>query len=539
MFFFNKLSLQNKVLLIPTFGSIGFLIYLFVSISASRNTLEGLDEVRNISFPVLQIAEANINRLERIKESLSFAVSAGDTDALEQAKKIKKDFIENLDRTGSLSAKDRKEAERIVEEFNEYFSSAFTISSQMISGEMDYSTLTSRSQSMQKALQQIEEHLKRFTKNKEEELANAFSDVNDQANTTITVGFLLGGATIIILFLVAFPIAHTIRKNLLTVIKSLKDIAQDNGDLTVKIETPNKDEVGDLVHWFNIFLEKLRGIIQEVVELCHPISSLSSDVHERIVYNVDKLNHQNDSAVRTMHAVEEMNSSVAHIATNAAEAADSANEANRLMLEGEQQVKKVVEGINKLSKTIALTVQEANQLEENTGKVNIVLDVIKSIAEQTNLLALNAAIEAARAGEQGRGFAVVAEEVRNLAMRTQESTEEINTIVSELQSGVKSAADAMESSQAEVEQSVAFANNAGDSLKGLSEAVSRISRMNDNVASATEEQQAVSTHIVNNVNEIQQYTRDAVESITQLDNVSSRLGELVNSLEAITKRFKV
>lgn len=179
------------------------------------------------------------------------------------------------------------------------------------------------------------------------------------------------------------------------------------------------------------------------------------------------------------------------------------------------------------------------QLQEDTNRVNVVLEVIKGIAEQTNLLALNAAIEAARAGEQGRGFAVVADEVRNLASRTQESTEEINQMLDQLKTAASKAVSMMENSRSSVEMSVESVNEAGDSLLAITEAVQTITEMNGSIALATEQQHQVSGLIVGHVEEIQHCADEASEASSTIANVSNQLAELAGELENVTCQFKV
>ena len=198
-----------------------------------------------------------------------------------------------------------------------------------------------------------------------------------------------------------------------------------------------------------------------------------------------------------------------------------------------------VTGIQSLAQQIQSAATEVSQLEKDVMRVNVVLDVIKGIAEQTNLLALNAAIEAARAGEQGRGFAVVADEVRGLASRTQESTEEINSMLQQLQNAAKASVLAMESSTEHVNQSVSLAGTAGTSLQAISATVNTIDSMNDQIAAATEEQQTVSALMVQHVEETQQPTEQAGHYSQDLLTLSNELNGMAMSLSTVAQKFKV
>ena len=210
-----------------------------------------------------------------------------------------------------------------------------------------------------------------------------------------------------------------------------------------------------------------------------PLAQTANSIQRLSQDTIDSFTRQNDSVSASRHSVEEMSHSVAAITSNAADAVSSAQNANEEASNGKMVVDKTVSEIKQLANVVKESSEIINQLHEDTNKVNVVLEVIRGIAEQTNLLALNAAIEAARAGEQGRGFAVVADEVRNLASRTQESTEQINQMLAQLQGAASKAVHTMESSITGVETSVESANQAGESLLEITQAIGVISQMND------------------------------------------------------------
>ncbi len=536
---FKSLSVQHKILLIPFVGAIGFCIYLAVSLVTMSQIVDKLDQAYKIEYQLLQTSEYSLVRLDKIKETLGNAATMGEADLLVTAKKYADEMRAKLEQNIRTDKKNAAFLQSLVSDFNDYFSLAYALSKEMVDGTADFSTLGERSQAMSSKLTSLQEKLNKFHHERLKSFNNAFESVTSKAKSTSTIGLIVGSITIVLLFAVALPIAKTIRRSLKDIIDSMQNIAQDNGDLTVRLTTDSKDEIGDLVFWFNSFIEKLQGVIKNVVDTALPLAETANTIQALSVRTIDSFKKQSDSVIQSRQSVEEMSHSVADITTNAADAAEAARNANNEAVTGNQVVEKTVVGIRELADNVTKSADTINQLQEDTNRVNVVLEVIRGIAEQTNLLALNAAIEAARAGEQGRGFAVVADEVRNLASRTQESTEEINQMLGQLQSAATKAVTMMKSSRSSVEESVKSANEAGDSLVVITETVNTIADMNGAIAVATEQQSQISSLMVGHVEDIQACAEEASEASTEIATVASHLTELASDLEAVARQFKV
>ncbi|MCB1905273.1 MAG: methyl-accepting chemotaxis protein, partial [Gammaproteobacteria bacterium] len=253
----------------------------------------------------------------------------------------------------------------------------------------------------------------------------------------------------------------------------------------------------------------------------------------------EMITNQHSSTDMVATAINEMAATVQEIAQSASNAADGARTADADARKGSERVDSSAISIRDLAQDVERAAEVIHKLENEAEKVGSVLDVIRGIAEQTNLLALNAAIEAARAGEQGRGFAVVADEVRTLASRTQQSTTEIQGMIEKLQSGARNAVSVMDAGREKAQVSVERAESAGSSLIEITKAVASISSMNTQIASAAEEQSAVTQEINRNITEISAISDRNSQISSEAAQASSVLSEYAQELDRIVQNFKI
>lgn len=539
MAFLSMLSIRKKILLIPLVGAIGFITYILVSTSLIARSVEQLSAAQTQQFPLLQKATLSRSYLDDIQETLSAAVSTGERESLKTASDIEVALRRELQSAKDIDPSLEREINQLIVLLDEYFDRAYGISSGMVDGTIDFSSVADRSREMAQALERLQSALETFYDDRLNLFNDAFTQANNRARDIFVVGISIGIGTTAVLLVFGIFVSSTIKRSIDRVIDRLRDIAQENGDLTVRLRTGQHDEIGDLVKWFNTFMDKLQTVIQQIVEAAPPLANLATDVKNLSGDMTTTLEEQHRSVGESKHNIELMSQSVTSIAENAAEAASAAKVADEEAEKGKKIVAGTVEGIQRLSSNITDAAAAISKLREDATSVNVVLDVIKGIAEQTNLLALNAAIEAARAGEQGRGFAVVADEVRGLASRTQESTEEIVAILGQLRHASEAAVDTMSASTSAVEKSVLEANQAGDSLHVITDTVNTINAMNEQIATATEEQQQISSELVSEAERINLQTENTIGSASMMRDVSAQLNTLALSLEKITRQFRV
>ncbi|MCP2069362.1 UNVERIFIED_ORG: methyl-accepting chemotaxis protein [Pseudomonas reinekei] len=318
--------------------------------------------------------------------------------------------------------------------------------------------------------------------------------------------------------------------------RAMADIADGEGDLTKRLTIQNNDEFGTLGTAFNRFVERIHGSIREVSSATGQVNEVALRVvaaSNSSMFNSDQQASRTSSVAA---AINQLGAAAQEIARNAAQASSQASDARSLAEDGQQVVDRSIVAMNQLSSMLSASSTNIESLNSKTVNIGQILEVITSISQQTNLLALNAAIEAARAGEAGRGFAVVADEVRNLAHRTQESAQQVQTMIEELQVGARESVSTMSDSQRHSQDSVEIANLAGERLNSVTLRIGEIDGMNQSVATATEEQTAVVESINVDITEINTLNQEGVENLqstlracSDLEQQAARLKQLVGS----------
>ncbi|UMM03295.1 methyl-accepting chemotaxis protein [Vibrio campbellii] len=311
------------------------------------------------------------------------------------------------------------------------------------------------------------------------------------------------------------------------------------GDLTQRIKIERMDEIGELATHVNQFLAQMQTMLKSIVENSEQLSEQANQANELSAMAAGRVEHQQNDVNQIATAIHEMSATAAEVASHAELTASASQNSASACMEGQNVIQKNREAIVELAEQVSDAASVISELEANTQSINQILSTIQGIAEQTNLLALNAAIEAARAGEQGRGFAVVADEVRVLSQRTHGSTEEIRTMIETLQNNTKLAVNSMQTSTSLADTSVDYAQQAHDSLTSITNSITEINDMAMQIASAAEEQRAVSEDISRNTQGIKDDADMIAEQSLKSSEGARQMYDTANTMRENISRFRV
>jgi len=363
----------------------------------------------------------------------------------------------------------------------------------------------------------------------------AENELNEKIAFTLLASLALIIVTAFIIFIAATRMVNPIKR----MAKNLNDIAQGEGDLTLRLQVSGHDEIAQLGNSFNQFVDKLRHIISDINTATISINQAGGDMSQQSNSIASQLMSHNNETDQVVSAITEMSATANEVASNTNQVAEATQAVTADVINAQDRVQESLAEVSALVEEINGASSCMDSLSEQSQKINNVLSVIGAIAEQTNLLALNAAIEAARAGEQGRGFAVVADEVRNLASRTQTSTLEINEMLEELHRLVTQSVNAMSLSQERSGRTVASSQAISESLTSVTSAITSINDMTTQIATATTEQSSVTEEVHRNVNEIQRIVMSLTESSAEAESVSQDVLAEGDKLNKLVSQFKI
>lgn len=364
-------------------------------------------------------------------------------------------------------------------------------------------------------------------------------DVWQEFLSKATELIIVTGLLLILMVILNVLIVRSIRQPLSKISYTMRNISRGEGDLTQRLPESGKDELTDIAIAFNYFVEQIQTVVRETQNTVGMLEGLSSQVVDISARSTRLTELQLEQTDQSATASNEMSLTIQEVAANAERAAGAAKEADKNAQCGLESMQQTQASIVQLASNILQSSEVINLLREDTEAISSVLEVIRSIAEQTNLLALNAAIEAARAGEQGRGFAVVADEVRTLASRSQQSTEEIYQIITKLQEQAVNAVKAMDDNAKSSEDTAATAATAMESIAAIRQSSSTINEMNLSIASAVEEQSVAANEVSANIVRIADASNQVVSNMQETTSAVEKLKDNASTLVQLIQRFKV
>ena len=541
----NNLSISKK--LYTGFGLVLLIIAVLV-----LTALRGFDQVsssvkRNIhSYDVLNSSSSMLNSLVDIETAMrGFALTGQDsflepmntgeeafTDALNRLKQATADNPQQQARLAGLQQlyqqwlqQDMQTSVNLRREVNADRAPLTTLVSQISSGQAK-----AKMDAMRAVINEFQAA--------EKSLQDERSLLMDQAKSTAFTILIAGGLVAAILaVLIATFLARTLTHRLGEAVALARNIADGRLDNTIAIE--GKDEVSTLQQAFVAMQDRLRTMIGEIRASAEQLVGAADNISAASVQLSASAQEQSSSASSMAATVEELTVSINHVSDNAVEAHAQSSESGRQSSEGGSVIQETLSRMNLIAQTVEASAGQISELDSHAEQISSIVSVISGIAEQTNLLALNAAIEAARAGEQGRGFAVVADEVRLLAQRTGNSTQEITEMVKRIQSGTREAVGQMEVGVQQVKGGVTLAQQAGEAIVNIRQSSGDVVRMVDQISLALREQTAASQDVARNVERIAQMSQQNSQAVEQTAETAGALQRLAQGLYGQVGVFRV
>lgn len=542
---YQGLSLRWKLML-PLLLLVALVLYMGLHAMSTSKMLGGnASSIAKVNLPEIQlliqadrdlyqaiVAERALLQLDNSKHQKLFAEQS------ENAQQALDRVYKSLDISNSSSPAEREEYTR---RYN-----AWKVQSTEVLNAVRSADDVGRATALQKSYgpaAEAFEHLRNYIDELQEqrlvdvEHFTVEIDENQERSSAQLLALVVIGTLVSLLAVYLLPIL--VSNQVRQISHRIQNIAEGDGDLTARLPVNTNDELGELATHVNHFIEKLQRVISSVLANAAEVSKTAESLLVVSANSQRAADDQCHAITMVVTAVNELTMAIQEVARNTSNTAQNTKEATLITDRGQERIHLAVEHVQGLAARISETAEFMLQLESEAKNVTSVIDVIRGVAEQTNLLALNAAIEAARAGEQGRGFAVVADEVRTLASRTQQSTTDIHGMLSKLQQGVQHAVDAMGNSANMTSEAVNSANEAGQSLTGIGNAVKEISDMTLQIATAAEEQSSVTSEIDKNLVQINSLAMNNAEGASKTAVESQRLNELSIQLRQLLMQFKV
>ncbi len=534
-----SLSIKNKIVSLCLLSVAGFGGVLTVGGNALISNTDQVTDIDKVYYPIMNSASLNSVLINQLAERFNLAVTIGDEEMLEVNRTTVEQIVANFQLQQKLQPNLASQVNTLERDINVYFESAYKVAYGMIEGDINLQQAAKLASDNSELLERITAAMDDFSTASQADFESSVATLEKNNSQAQAIMLILGGLALSLISIMSFFVVRGIRADLGSITDKMHDIAKGEGDLTVRLVHDKKDELRDLVESFNAFVEKLQNNVTNTIQNVSQLDMISNSLVDSSRTTSQLTMKQTSSIDEVSESLGQLFAAARNIAQNANDASTSAMSASEQASHGEAQVKSTIAAVQELTNDVRNASEVVQQLDHNTQSAGSILDAISAIAEQTNLLALNAAIEAARAGEQGRGFAVVADEVRTLASRTQTSTQEIQTVLHQLQEQTKAAAAIIAESATKAEECVDKSLIAEQSLIRITSDVAEISQRNEVIAAATEEQEQTSSRIESFVDDIRHMAHGTAESVGELDQVAQDINNIASNLSELTGHFKV
>ncbi len=539
----NDLSIQWKLAL--PLGMIALLLIslTFQQVSTMRGISADFNSIQKNYFPSLDLtlnADRDLYQAQVAERTIAMggfdeSVFASYQENVQQVTDRLKQ-VQGYDIEPSIKAS----VDEFLASFDDWHSASLALLQQVRSHRLSLEVATRRSQTdLSDQFEASREILNKIGEDLSATSATLASAVNKNSSNSINVSLAMNCFVILIALTVALVLPKMIIRSINRLQSALSEIASGKGDLTARIQSLGEDELGRVSATFNAFLASLQALVTNIMGSAGNVNHSSATLDNIVLENTRSIDELASSIQIVASSLTEMAAAVNEVSSNTQEVSNETNIADREAQNVSGIFRGAIQDIGALSDNVDQSVSAIKKLEEEALAIASVVDVIQGIAEQTNLLALNAAIEAARAGDQGRGFAVVADEVRSLASKTQESTENINNMIIQLQNGVNDVVKSMDTVKQKATSTVGTASHAEHSLNDVASNLTAISGRAIQVASAVEEQSLVVEDISKHIEMINRHADELTQRAGAIADASAELKRESGSLTDQVGSFRV
>ncbi len=539
MNWFKNLKIFYKIMLILVVYVIALAINTSIGVSSLLSTQSHLVELEDKIYDSVRLATANEILLERADELLTQAVSFSEDELKQQGAKSIDQLLKNLSDLYQIDQARQMELNQISENVKKYKAIAVPLVEAMLGDDADFNALQNNIKTKAELFEATNKALANYQSTMDRVFKETIGKAVASGEEALYTSSAISATFFIILALFITYIASAISNTANQLSSSLKELSQGEGELSHRIEVSGRDELGLTAFNFNRFMDKLSGIVRNIMNVSNPLLEAANDLDSNSQQVHSVTNELGVKAREAKQAMDEITLSISEISTSASDASGAMQETEDQTNKGLEIVSSTITNSKDLNTQIISAAELVEKLAKDTENVASILDVISSIAEQTNLLALNAAIEAARAGEQGRGFAVVADEVRALASKTGDATTEIRDVLGRLEQAATSTVSAMRSAKGQSEMSEKCAIETGDYLEQIKHRVEKANEMNMVIATATEEQSMVVASVSDIITAMVESVESTEVSFNELAVLASKLLNASDSLKESTSQFKL